>query len=238
MRILLIGYGTMNKITAKLAEDAGHEIAGVIARTPPSAYESFKSIDEAKADVAIDFSNPELLLPLIEEEFTTPLVVATTGEKEKIVDTLKQHSINVPVFFSANMSYGVHAFTQILKAALNMLEDYDVELTERHHNKKVDAPSGTLVKLLDEVLETRKGSYPVYDRSTQHHQRDTLEIGVSSIRGGSIVGTHDVIFAGEDEVIELRHQAQSKDIFAHGALKVAEQLITRENGYYTYHNLF
>lgn len=237
MKILLIGYGTMNKITARLAEEAGHEIVGVISRSP-SPYQKVDSIDEAGADVAVDFSNPALLLPLIEEDFNTPLVVATTGEKEKIVDTLEERAVNVPVFFSANMSYGVHAVTKILQTALQLLEGYDVELAERHHNKKVDAPSGTLVKLLDEVLAERKGSYPVYDRSNADTQRDQSEIGVSSIRGGTIVGTHDVIFAGEDEVIELRHQAQSKDIFAHGALKVAKELINKENGYYTYNNLF
>lgn len=237
MKVLLIGYGTMNKITARLAEEAGHEIVGVISRSP-SPYQKFNSIDEAGADVAVDFSNPALLLPLIEEDFNTPLVVATTGEKEKIVEALKDRALNVPVFFSANMSYGVHAVTKILQTALQLLEGYDVELAERHHNKKVDAPSGTLVKLLDEVLAEREGSYPVYDRSNADNQRDKSEIGVSSIRGGTIVGTHDVIFAGEDEVIELRHQAQSKDIFAHGALKVAKELINQENGYYTYNNLF
>lgn len=237
MKILLIGYGTMNKITARLAEEAGHEIVGVISRSP-SPYQKFNSIDEAGADVAVDFSNPALLLPLIEEDFNTPLVVATTGEKEKIVEALKTRALNVPVFFSANMSYGIHAVTKILQTALQLLEGYDVELAERHHNKKVDAPSGTLVKLLDEVLAEREGSYPVYDRSNTDNQRDKSEIGVSSIRGGTIVGTHDVIFAGEDEVIELRHQAQSKDIFAHGALKVAKELINQENGYYTYNNLF
>lgn len=237
MKILLIGYGTMNKITARLAEEAGHEIVGVIGRSA-SPYPEFSSIDEAGADVAVDFSNPALLLPLIEQEFKTPLVVATTGEKEKIVEILKERAEKAPVFFSANMSYGVHAVTKILEAALALLDDYDVEITERHHNKKVDAPSGTLVKLLDEVLARRTDSYPVYDRSNVNQQRKKEEIGVSSMRGGTIVGTHDVIFAGTDEVIELRHQAQSKDIFANGAIKAAAALVNKDNGYYTYNNLF
>lgn len=159
MRILLIGYGTMNKIVARLASEAGHEIAGVIS-SGETDYPAFNSIDEANADVAIDFSNPGRILPLIEHNFKTPLVVATTGQKEEIVATLKERAAQAPVFFSANMSYGVHVLNNLLKEALNQLADYDLEFVERHHNKKVDAPSGTLVKLLDTALESRGGSYP------------------------------------------------------------------------------
>ncbi len=237
MRILLIGYGTMNKIVARLASEAGHEIAGVIS-SGETDYPAFNSIDEANADVAIDFSNPGRILPLIEHNFKTPLVVATAGQKEKIVATLKERAAQAPVFFSANMSYGVHVLNNLLKEALNQLADYDLEFVERHHNKKVDAPSGTLVKLLDTALESRGGSYPVYDRSSVSNPRSRDEIGVSAIRGGTIVGEHEAIFAGLDEVIELKHIAQSKDIFANGAIKAAESLINKENGFYDYNNIF
>ncbi|WP_411841876.1 4-hydroxy-tetrahydrodipicolinate reductase [Salinicoccus sp. HZC-1] len=240
MRILLIGYGTMNKITARLAEEQGHEIAGVIVKgnNKEAPYPVFESIDEANADVAVDFSHPELILPLLEDEVETPLVIATTGEKEKIIEKLEDKSENTPVFFSANMSYGVHVLNEVLKKALSMLDEFDLEMIERHHNKKVDAPSGTLVKLLDTALDHRDGSYPVYDRSNIHEKRKPEEIGVSAIRGGSIVGTHDVIFAKDDEVIEISHQAQSKEIFANGALKAANELVNRQNGFYDYNNLF
>ncbi|CEA00336.1 4-hydroxy-tetrahydrodipicolinate reductase [Jeotgalicoccus saudimassiliensis] len=237
MRILLIGYGTMNQIVARLAAQAGHEIAGVIS-SGETDYPVFQNIDDADADVAIDFSNPERILPLLEQDFKTPLVVATTGQKEDIVAALKERSGSAPVFFSANMSYGVHVLNNLLKEALNQLADFDLEFVERHHNKKVDAPSGTLVKLLDTALESRDGSYPVYDRSQANHQRGTGEIGVSAIRGGTIVGEHEAIFAGLDEVIELKHIAQSKDIFANGAIKAAESLINKENGFYDYNNIF
>lgn len=237
MRILLIGYGTMNKIVARLALEAGHEIAGVIS-SGETGYPVFTNIDEANADVAIDFSNPERIQPLIEKEFKTPLVVATTGKKEEIVAALKERAEQTPVFFSANMSYGVHVLNNLLRDALKQLGDYDLELVERHHNKKVDAPSGTLVKLLDTALEERDGSYPVYDRSQATTARSTDEIGVSAIRGGTIVGEHEVIFAGLDEVIELKHIAQSKDIFANGAIKAAESLVNKENGFYDYNNIF
>lgn len=237
MRILLIGYGTMNKIVARLALEAGHEIAGVIS-SGKTDYPAFTNIDEANADVAIDFSNPERIQPLIENEFKTPLVVATTGKKEEIVKALKERAAEAPVFFSANMSYGVHVLNNLLRDALNQLGDYDLELVERHHNKKVDAPSGTLVKLLDTALEERDGSYPVYDRSAVSNPRSKDEIGVSAIRGGTIVGEHEAIFAGLDEVIELKHIAQSKDIFANGAIKAAESLVNKENGFYDYNNIF
>lgn len=236
MRILLIGYGTMNQIVARLAEEAGHEVIGVISSST-DAYPVYQHIDDAKADVAIDFSNPERLIPLISEDFKTPIVVATTGKKEEIVELLKARSQTAPIFFSSNMSYGVHVLNKLLKNALEQLQDYDLELIERHHNKKVDAPSGTLVKLLDTALEERTDSYPVYDRSKMSHARKPEEIGVSAIRGGTIVGEHDAIFAGHDEVIELKHIAQSKDIFANGAIKAAEALIKKENGYYDYNNL-
>ncbi|MDO5360058.1 MAG: 4-hydroxy-tetrahydrodipicolinate reductase [Jeotgalicoccus sp.] len=237
MRILLIGYGTMNKIVARLASEAGHEIAGVIS-SGETDYPVFTNIDEANADVAIDFSNPGRIQPLIEKNFKTPLVVATTGKKEEIVAALKERAAEAPVFFSANMSYGVHVLNKLLREALIQLGDYDLELVERHHNKKVDAPSGTLVKLLDTALDMRDGSYPVYDRSSVSNPRSKDEIGVSAIRGGTIVGEHEAIFAGLDEVIELKHIAQSKDIFANGALAAAESLVNKENGFYDYNNIF
>ncbi len=239
MRILLVGYGTMNKITARLAEEEGHEVAGVIVNGDNhSPYPSFQNIDDAQADVAIDFSHPALILRLLENEVTTPLVVATTGEKEAIISKLKDKSREAPIFFSANMSYGVHVMNTLLEKALGLLEEFDLEMVERHHNKKVDAPSGTLVKLLDTALDHRCGSYPVYDRSNTNEKRSSDEIGVSAIRGGSIVGTHDVIFAKDDEVIEITHQAQSKEIFSNGALKAAAELVHRPKGFYDYNNLF
>ena len=154
MKILLIGYGAMNERVARLAEEKGHEISGIIVRNNDKSYPypTFEKISDAKdANVAIDFSNPELLLPLLDDDFELPLVIATTGEKEEIIDKLQLLSKKMPVFFSANMSYGVHALTKILESAVPLLEDFDIELTEAHHNKKVDAPSGTLVKLYDVI---------------------------------------------------------------------------------------
>lgn len=240
MKILLIGYGTMNKRVARLAEDKGHEIVGVI--TPESnndlPYTTYDHISEVKdADVAIDFSNPNLLLPLLDENFTLPLVVATTGEKEQIIAKLEQLATRMPVFFSANMSYGVHALTKILEAAVPLLQDFDIELTEAHHNKKVDAPSGTLVKLYDVIESLREQTNPVYDRHEVNDKRQPQDIGIHSLRGGTIVGEHEVLFAGTDETIQITHRAQSKDIFANGAIQAAERLVNKPNGFYTFDNL-
>lgn len=241
MKILLIGYGAMNQRVARLAEEKGHEIIGVIEprKNETTPYTHYDHIADAQneADVAIDFSNPNLLLPLLEEEFQLPLVIATTGEKEKLVEKLNELSHNMPIFFSANMSYGVHALTKILEAAVPLLQDYDIELTEAHHNKKVDAPSGTLVKIYDVIKDLRQNITPVYDRHEHTEQRTKDEVGIHSIRGGTIVGEHDVLFAGTDETITISHKAQSKDIFANGAITAAEKLINQSNGYYTFDNL-
>ncbi|MBA8777754.1 4-hydroxy-tetrahydrodipicolinate reductase [Staphylococcus schleiferi subsp. coagulans] len=240
MKILLIGYGAMNQRVARLAEENRHEIVGVIVNRKKEniPYPLYKKIsDVTEADVAIDFSHPNLLLPLIEDDFKLPLVIATTGEKERITQKLKALSNTMPVFFSANMSYGVHALTKILEAAVPLLNDYDIELTEAHHNQKVDAPSGTLEKLYDVIASLRSDVSPVYDRSQKDAKRTNNEIGIHTVRGGTIVGEHDVLFAGVDETITLTHRAQSKDIFANGALGAAEKLVHQQPGYYTFDNL-
>ena len=135
------------------------------------------------------------------------------------------------------MSYGVHALTKILEAAVPLLQDYDIELTEAHHNKKVDAPSGTLVKLYDVIESLRDQTTPVYDRHENTEKRKPEEIGIHAKRGGTIVGEHEVLFAGIDETIEITHRAQSKDIFANGAISAAERLINKSNDFYTFDNL-
>lgn len=240
MKILLIGYGAMNKRVARLAEEQGHEIVGVIVPDPENnyPYPTYSQISEAKdAEVAIDFSNPELLLPLLDQDFKLPVVVATTGEKEKIQEKLQALSKDMPVFFSANMSYGIHVMTKLLEVAVPLLQGYDIELIEAHHNKKVDAPSGTLEKLYDVIVSLKENVTPVYDRHELNEKRQPQDIGIHSIRGGTIVGEHEVLFAGTDETIQITHRAQSKDIFANGAIQAAERLVNKPNGFYTFDNL-
>lgn len=234
MRILLAGYGVMNERVATLATKRGHDIVGIISSSNKSyPYPTIDVHNKYEADVIIDFSNPALTLPVINNT-TIPIVVATTGDKEEIITALNNKATDIPVFFSANMSYGVHILTEIIKYSVPLLESFDIEMIEKHHNKKVDAPSGTLNKLLDAVQELRQVK-PVYDRTT--HARQQGDIGINVVRGGTVVGEHEIGFYGHDESIQIIHKAQSKDIFANGAIDVAEQLINKENGYYTFHNL-
>ncbi|WP_197701947.1 4-hydroxy-tetrahydrodipicolinate reductase, partial [Staphylococcus aureus] len=126
---------------------------------------------------------------------------------------------------------------KILAAAVPLLDDFDIELTEAHHNKKVDAPSGTLEKLYDVIVSLKENVTPVYDRHELNEKRQPQDIGIHSIRGGTIVGEHEVLFAGTDETIQITHRAQSKDIFANGAIQAAERLVNKPNGFYTFDNL-
>lgn len=240
MNLLLLGYGAMNKRVAKLAEERGHEITGVVLKSEKVdiPYPVFTDLNRLPAaDALIDFSHPDLTKQLLESDLTIPLVIATSGEKEVIVNMLKEKAEYLPVFYSANMSYGVHILKKIVEFATPLLASYDIELTEKHHNKKVDAPSGTLVKLYDAIKEIKEDAEPVYGRHTGDAKRTENEIGIHSVRGGTIVGEHEALYAGHDEVITIQHKAQSKDIFAKGAIDVAEKLIDKKSGFYTYTNL-
>ncbi|PRY84210.1 4-hydroxy-tetrahydrodipicolinate reductase [Alkalibacterium olivapovliticus] len=242
MKLILVGYGAMTKRVAALAEDKGYSIAGVITpmeekQCPYPLFTSFND-DLPEADVFIDFSHPDLTKEMLQSAYDRPMIIATTGEKDTLVKLMNEKAKSAPVFFSANMSYGVHIVTQLLEYIAPLMNDYDIEMIEKHHNQKIDAPSGTLIKLLDAIKENgRKDTTEVYDRSQTTTKRDKKEIGISTIRGGTIVGEHEVLFAGGDEVISIKHTAQSKDIFANGALNVAEKLIKKNNGFYTYNNL-
>lgn len=242
MKIILVGYGAMGKRVAALSEELGYKIEAVMVpegeETPYTTVHNFKEFPTA--DIVIDFSHPNLTLEMLEtDEMTLPIVIATTGQKEEIIKKAKVKAEQQPIFFSPNMSYGVHVMTKLVALAAELLEDYDIELLEKHHNQKVDAPSGTLNLLLDTITDvsSRKNSEPVYDRHDKTEKRDKNHIGVSSIRAGSIVGEHDVFFAGLDEEITITHRAQSKDIFANGALQVAPKLIKKNSGFYTFDNL-
>lgn len=240
MKLLLQGYGAMNKRVAKLAEERGHEVLGVVLDSengdvPYPIFIDYNTLPQA--DALIDYSHPDLTKQLLRADMNIPLVIATTGEKEVMINMMQDKAANLPVFYSANMSYGVHIMNKIVEFATPLLMQYDIELIEQHHNKKVDAPSGTLIQLYDAIKGIREEMEPVYNRSPYESKRKNNEIGIHSIRGGTIVGEHEVLYAGHDEVITIQHKAQSKDIFANGALDVAEKLMYKENGFYTYSNL-
>ncbi len=194
-----------------------------------------------KPDVIIDFSHPSLTDKILDyaAEKKVPAVICTTGLSSDQVSRIEYESKNIPIFFSANMSLGVNLIMDLVQRAAKILEDdFDIEIIEKHHNQKLDAPSGTALAIADAVSEAV--SYTpeyVYDRHSVRKKRDSREIGIHAVRGGSIVGEHSVIFAGNDEVIEIKHSATSKEVFAVGAVSASEFLKDKAPGLYTMKDL-
>ena len=198
-------------------------------------FDSFASLPE-KPDVVIDFSNPAVLDNLLEYCLTNgvPAVLATTGYNEEQTAKIKKAAESIPVFFSFNMSLGINLLVQLAKKATSILGgQFDIEIVEKHHNQKLDAPSGTALMLADAINATLDNQYHyVYDRHSKRAKREKTEIGMHAIRGGTIVGEHDIIFAGHDEVITLSHSAASKEVFAVGAVNAAVFLAGQKPGMY------
>jgi len=191
---------------------------------------------DIEADAIIDFSHPSALDGVLNyaKQHNLPVVVATTGLSAEQIEAVKSSSSDIPVFFSANMSLGISLLAELARKAAAVLGgEFDIEILEKHHNQKIDAPSGTALLLADALSEALdyEPNY-TFDRHSVRQKRDCKEIGFSSIRGGTIVGEHDVIFAGRDEVITLSHSAASKEVFAVGAINAAIFLTDQKPGYY------
>lgn len=238
--------GKMGQVISRLAEEdenvsiaAGFDINNKI----NNSYPVFKSPEEftGEADVVIDFSHPSSLTGILNycKKHNMPVVLATTGFSTEQKAEFKEAAKEIPVFFSANMSLGINLLISLVQKAAKLLEgNFDIEIVERHHNQKIDAPSGTALAIADAIDETL--SYPaeyVYDRHSVRRKRKSTEIGISSVRGGTIVGDHEVIFAGNDEVIEINHHAASKEIFAVGAIKAAKFMTGKSPGMYDMNDL-
>mgnify|MGYP002923934114 CR=1 FL=1 len=188
-------------------------------------YDSLEKLD-GKGDVIIDFSAPAAVEKALTycEAHKMPIVVCTTGLSEELQLKVVQLSRLVPVFKSANMSIGINLLSELCKRASAILgADYDVEIVEQHHHNKLDAPSGTALMIADAAAGAcgHETEY-VFERHSVRHPRDKKEIGISAVRGGTIVGEHEIIFAGHDEVMEIRHTALSREIFAQGAVEAAK----------------
>ena len=197
-----------------------------------------KPVDfKGDADVIIDFSHPSLLKDLISyaTETKTAVVIATTGLSEDEKQLMLSASEKIAVFHSANMSLGVNLLVDLVKQAAKVLyENYDIEIIEKHHNQKIDAPSGTALMIADEIADTLdNGINYTYDRHSVRKKREKKEIGIHAVRGGTIVGEHEVIFAGKDEIISVNHLAMSKEIFATGSVRAAKFIADREAGMYS-----
>ena len=190
---------------------------------PFPVFNSFSDIT-VDADVIIDFSNPAVLNNLLDFAKAKKLgiVVATTGFSDEQIEAIKAASVEIPVFFSFNMSLGINLLAELCRKAATILEGFDIEIIEKHHNQKIDAPSGTAILLANEINDELNGKMTYeYDRHSKREKRTATEIGIHAVRGGTIVGEHEVIFAGRDEIITLSHSARSKEVFAVGAVNAA-----------------
>lgn len=242
MKVILCGIlgnmGARMLETCYAAEDV-EVVAGVDTRDGRldniPLYTSFAAVKE-KADVVVDFSNPALTEDIARycETTHTPVVLCTTGQNEAQTARIAALSRTVPVFKSANMSIGIALLTALAKQAAALLgESFDIEIVEQHHRRKLDAPSGTALMLADAINAARGNAFDyVYDRHDARQARRPNEIGIHSVRGGTIVGEHEVIFAGNDEVLRLSHSASSRSLFATGALKAARYLVRQKPGIY------
>ncbi|MBR1533879.1 MAG: 4-hydroxy-tetrahydrodipicolinate reductase [Ruminococcus sp.] len=197
-------------------------------------YSCFVDVQE-QADVILDFSNPLVLDDMLSfaVEHKLPVVICTTGYSEAQVQKIKDTSKIIPIFYSGNMSLGINLLIELSKMATRVLSDsFDIEVIEKHHNQKLDAPSGTAIMIADAIAEKKGDTQYVYDRHAYRKKREKNEVGIHSIRGGTIVGEHEVIFAGHDEVVSIKHQAQSKGVFASGAVNAAVYLKDKPAGLY------
>ncbi len=247
IKIILSGAGgTMGQVIAKCVTQRNDctVVAGIDPNSQVDAgFHIFtKAMDcDLPADVIIDFSHPAALEGLLELALhkKLPVVVATTGLSGEQVAKIHEAAKHIPVFFSANMSLGVNLMRELAKIATRVLGDlFDIEIVEKHHNQKIDAPSGTALMLADAISEEMQ-EHPqyVYDRHSQRKKRTKNEIGMHAVRGGTIVGEHDILFAGRDEVLTISHSATSKEIFATGAISAAVFLYGKKPGLYDMSNL-
>ena len=218
---------------------AGFDIHSAVKCDYP-VYDDLSHVQEP-VDVIVDFSHPSMLDSLLDYavKHEIPAVICTTGLSTEQTSRLEYESKKIPVFFSANMSLGVNLLIDLVSRAAKILEtNFDIEIIEKHHNQKIDAPSGTALAIADAIADTV--SYPAeytYDRHSVRKKRDKREIGIHAVRGGTIVGEHEIIFAGCDEVISLKHTATSKEVFAVGAVRAAAFLKEQKPGLYAMKDL-
>ena len=244
LRVIISGYsGSMGKVLTKCAnEDSELEIVCGSSKddldVPFKTYHKMSEVEES-ADVIIDFSHHSTIDDTLSYAIKTktPIVIATTGFNDEELTKIKKASNIVPIFHSSNMSLGVNVLVKLVKEAAKSLNGFDIEIIEKHHNKKLDAPSGTAVMIANGVKEVLPDSEYIYGRHGRSDKRSSNEIGIHAIRGGTIVGEHTTIFSGHDEVVEIKHSAQSKDIFAKGAIAAAKFLVKQEAGYYNMNNM-
>jgi len=247
LNIILSGCGgAMGQVVSRRAKERGDCV--IVAGIDPDSkmnegYPVFSGADEcaAGADVIVDFSHPSAVegLLALSKRSGIPLVLATTGLSREQIASIREASKDIPVFFSFNMSLGINLMSALAKTAARVLgEHFDIEIIEKHHNRKIDAPSGTAILLANAVSEPLPISPEyVYERRSKRQKRNKNEIGLHAIRGGTIVGEHELLFAGQDETLSITHTAYSKEVFATGALNAALFMQGKPPGLYDMNDL-
>ncbi|MBR1704815.1 MAG: 4-hydroxy-tetrahydrodipicolinate reductase [Clostridia bacterium] len=247
--VLLNGYlGRMGRVILELSKEREdiEVTAGVDYKAPETEVFSFSTYTDyenitAKPDVIIDFSNPAALDSILTYALNNevPVVICTTGFNEEQLAAIDEASKTIPVFFSANMSIGVNLISELAKQAAEVLyPGFNIEIIEAHHNQKLDAPSGTALMIADEISSVLEDKVDYeFDRASKREKRPVNEIGIHAVRAGTIVGEHEVLFGGPDEVISIKHHAASRKIFANGALNAAAFLKGKPSGKYSMKDL-
>ena len=244
LKIIINGYsGAMGRVLTKCVnEDSEFQlVCGVSKDKLDVPFKTYLKMNEVKetADVIIDFSHHSAIYDVLEyaTKNKTPLVIATTGFNEDELKIIKEASSIIPIFHSSNMSIGVNVLVKLVKEAAKALNEFDIEIIEKHHNKKLDSPSGTAIMIANGIKEVIPENEFIYGRYGRCEKRNPTEIGIHAIRGGTIVGEHTTIFAGHDEIVEIKHTAQSKNIFAKGAITAAKFLVNKSPGYYNMNSM-
>lgn len=227
--------GKMGKVLARLIEESPDmTVKYSIDKSTDLSFETLENNIE-KPDVIIDFSIPEASFSALNyaSSHLVPIVIATTGFNDNQMEKIEEYSQAIPIFKSSNMSYIINLICKILSDISPFISSMDIEIIEKHHNKKKDAPSGTALMLADFINLSLENKYQyVFDRHSSNEPRQNNEIGFSSVRGGNMVGEHSVLFLGEYESIEIKHTAYSRDVFAEGAIRAARFIIEQKNGLY------
>ena len=224
IKIIIHGTGTMSSILKNVIEaEEDLEVSGFA-----------DDLSNEKGDIIIDFSHfsriPNMLNFAVNNNI--PIVICTTGYDDKILSQIKEASSKIPILLSSNTSIGISLMNDLVSKMAENLNGFDIEIIETHHNKKVDSPSGTATTLFNAINQTLENKMNLINGREGNHKRDKNEIGMHSIRGGSVVGEHRVIFYGDDEAIEVKHSAMSKKIFVYGAIKAAKFLIGKKPNLY------
>jgi len=211
--------------------------------TGDNLFPVFQNVDEINMipDCIIDFSIPEATFNILEfaRKNKVPVVIATTGFSDEQNEKINEISKEIPIFKSANMSYEINLMAKLVAKISKNLSDSDIEIIETHHNRKIDSPSGTALILADSINEALDGKMEYeYDRHSKREKRRKNEIGIHSIRGGTEVGKHSVIFFGQNESFEITHNVISRSVFADGSIKAAKFLVNKDNGFYSMNDLF